>query len=45
MDWKNSRIDALLERALLEDKVAADATTNLTIDANLLATASIVARQ
>jgi len=45
MDWKNSRIDALLERALLEDKAAADATTNLTIDANLLATASIVARQ
>jgi len=45
MDWKNSRIDALLERALLEDKAAADTTTNLTIDANLLATASIVARQ
>ena len=45
MDWKNSRIDALLERALLEDKAAADATTTLTIDANLLATASIVARQ
>ena len=45
MDWKNSRIDALLERALLEDKAAADTTTNLTIDANLLATASIVARE
>jgi nicotinate-nucleotide pyrophosphorylase (carboxylating) len=30
---------------LLEDKAAADTTTNLTIDANLLATASIVARQ
>ena len=45
MDWKNSRIDALLERALLEDKAAADATTTLTIDANLLATASIVARE
>ena len=45
MDWKSSSIDALLERALLEDKAAADTTTNLTIDANLLATASIVARQ
>jgi nicotinate-nucleotide pyrophosphorylase (carboxylating) len=45
MDWKNSRIDALLERALLEDKAAADTTTTLTIDANLLATASIVARE
>jgi nicotinate-nucleotide pyrophosphorylase (carboxylating) len=45
MDWKNSRIDALLERALLEDKAAADTTTSLTIDPGVLATASIVARQ
>jgi len=45
MDWKNSHIDALLERALIEDRAAGDTTTNLTIDANLLATASIVARQ
>jgi nicotinate-nucleotide pyrophosphorylase (carboxylating) len=45
MDWKNSHIDALLERALIEDRAASDTTTGLTIDANLLATASIVARQ
>ena len=45
MDWKNSHIEALLERALIEDRAASDTTTNLTIDANLLATASIVARQ
>jgi nicotinate-nucleotide pyrophosphorylase (carboxylating) len=45
MDWKNSRIDALLEEALQEDKAAADATTNLTIDPGLRATASIIARQ
>ncbi len=45
MDWKNSHIDSLLERALIEDRAAGDTTTNLTIDANLLATASIVARQ
>ncbi len=45
MDWKNSHIDALLERALIEDRAAADTTTNLTIGPSLLATASIVARQ
>ena len=45
MDWKNSRIDALLERALIEDKAAGDTTTNLTIDPDLRATGSIVARQ
>jgi len=45
MDWKNRRIDALLEQALLEDKAASDTTTNLTIDPDLRATATIVARQ
>jgi nicotinate-nucleotide pyrophosphorylase (carboxylating) len=45
MDWKNSRIDALLERALIEDKAAGDTTTNLTIDPGLRATGSIIARQ
>jgi nicotinate-nucleotide pyrophosphorylase (carboxylating) len=45
MDWKSSRIDALLEQALIEDKAAHDATTNLTIDPNLRASGSILARQ
>jgi nicotinate-nucleotide pyrophosphorylase (carboxylating) len=45
MDWKNSSIDALLERALIEDKAAGDTTTNLTIDPALRATGSIIARQ
>jgi nicotinate-nucleotide pyrophosphorylase (carboxylating) len=45
MDWKNSRIDALLEQALLEDKAAGDTTTNLTIDPRQRATGSIIARQ
>jgi nicotinate-nucleotide pyrophosphorylase (carboxylating) len=45
MDWKSSRIDALLEQALVEDKAAGDATTNLTIDPDLRASASIIARQ
>jgi nicotinate-nucleotide pyrophosphorylase (carboxylating) len=45
MDWKSSRIDALLEQALIEDKAASDATTNVTIDPNLRGSGSILARQ
>jgi nicotinate-nucleotide pyrophosphorylase (carboxylating) len=45
MDWKNRRIDALLEQALTEDKAASDTTTALTIDPNLRATATILARE
>ena len=45
MDWKSHRIDALLEQALVEDKAAGDATTNVTIDPDLRAAASILARQ
>src|SRR5579863_6007881 len=45
MDWKSHRIDALLEQALVEDQAAHDATTHLTIDANLLAAGSIIARE
>lgn len=45
MDWKSIRIDTLLEQALVEDKAAGDLTTNLTIDPNLRAAASILAKQ
>jgi nicotinate-nucleotide pyrophosphorylase (carboxylating) len=45
MDWKSHRIDALLEQALVEDQAPADVTTNLTIDPNLRASASIIARE
>jgi len=45
MDWKSSRIDTLLEQALVEDQAASDATTNLTIDPNLRASAEILARE
>src|ERR1700721_4646097 len=45
MDWKSSRIDAVLEQALVEDRAAGDLTTNITIDPNLRASASILARQ
>jgi nicotinate-nucleotide pyrophosphorylase (carboxylating) len=45
MDWKSHRVDTLLEQALMEDKAAGDTTTNLTIDPDLRATASILARE
>jgi nicotinate-nucleotide pyrophosphorylase (carboxylating) len=45
MDWKSSRIDALLEHALVEDRAVFDSTTNLTIDPDLHASAAILARQ
>ena len=45
MDWKTHRIEALLEQALVEDQAASDATTHLTVDPNLRATATILARQ
>lgn len=45
MDWKSHRIDALLEQALIEDQAVADSTTNLTIDPDLRAAASILARE
>jgi len=45
MDWKSHRITALLEQALIEDQAANDATTHLTVDPDLRATATILARQ
>jgi nicotinate-nucleotide pyrophosphorylase (carboxylating) len=45
MDWKSTRIDALLEQALIEDQAVRDTTTNLTIDPELRASATILARQ
>ena len=45
MDWKSHRIEAVLEQALVEDQAVSDATTTVTIDPNLRATASIIARQ
>lgn len=45
MDWKSHRIEVVLEHALVEDRAVSDTTTNVTIDPNLRATASIIARQ
>jgi nicotinate-nucleotide pyrophosphorylase (carboxylating) len=45
MDWKSRRVEAILEQALIEDKVTEDATTALTIDPGLRAAATILAKQ
>ena len=45
MDWKSHRIEAVLEHALVEDRAIHDSTTDVTIDPNLRASASIIARQ
>ena len=45
MDWTSKRVRTILENALLEDKVAADVTTALTIERKLRATATICVNQ
>lgn len=45
MDWKSHRIETLLEQALIEDKAASDATTSVTVDRDMRASASILARE
>lgn len=45
MDWKSRRVEAVLEQALVEDKATSDATTQLTIDPRLRATATVIAKQ
>jgi nicotinate-nucleotide pyrophosphorylase (carboxylating) len=45
MEWKNRRIEAILEHALVEDKATSDVTTALTVDPSLRATATIVAKE
>jgi nicotinate-nucleotide pyrophosphorylase (carboxylating) len=45
MDWKSRRIEAILEQALVEDKATRDVTTAVTIDPNLLASATIISKQ
>ena len=45
MDWKSKRVEALLEQALLEDKATSDTTTALTIDPEMRATATVLAKQ
>lgn len=45
MDWKSKRIETILEQALVEDKATSDVTTAVTIEPNLLASATIIAKQ
>ena len=45
MEWKNRRIEAILEQALVEDKATSDVTTALTVDAGLRAAATVVAKE
>lgn len=45
MDWTSPRATSLIERALREDHALADATTLLTIDADQMAQAEILAKQ
>lgn len=45
MDWKSKRVTAVLEQALIEDHATRDATTALTLDPKLLATATILAKE
>ena len=45
MDWKSKRISAILELALKEDKATRDVTTEVTVDSDLRASATILARQ
>lgn len=45
MEWKNRRIEAILEQALVEDKATSDITTALTVDPALRASATILARE
>lgn len=45
MDWKNKKIEAILEQALLEDKATRDVTTAITVDPKLRASATVLAKQ
>src|SRR5271154_3485899 len=45
MDWKSKRVRTILETALAEDKATNDITTALTIDPELRASATILAKE
>jgi nicotinate-nucleotide pyrophosphorylase (carboxylating) len=45
MDWKSRRIEAILEQALVEDKATSDVTTAITIEPDLRASATVIAKQ
>jgi len=45
MDWNSRRLTAILENALAEDRATRDATSYACVDANQLASATIIAKQ
>src|SRR5487761_1371692 len=45
MDWKTKRVTAILEQALIEDHATHDATTELSLDPKLSASATVAAKQ
>jgi nicotinate-nucleotide pyrophosphorylase (carboxylating) len=45
MDWKSKRVSAILEAALKEDKATRDVTTDVSVDPDLRASATVIARQ
>src|ERR1700744_5627965 len=45
MDWKNRRVEATLEQALVEDRATNDVTTAITIDPGRRASGTVLARQ
>ncbi|MFT4112755.1 carboxylating nicotinate-nucleotide diphosphorylase [Silvibacterium sp.] len=45
MDWKSKKLEAILEQALVEDKATNDITTAITVDPNLRASATVIAKQ
>lgn len=45
MEWKSKRVSAILESALKEDKATRDVTTDVSVEPDLRASATILARQ
>ena len=45
MDWKSKRVQAILEQALVEDKATSDVTTAVTIDPELRASGTVIAKE
>jgi nicotinate-nucleotide pyrophosphorylase (carboxylating) len=45
MDWKSRRMEATLEQALLEDRATSDVTSAITVEPDLRASGTVLARQ
>jgi nicotinate-nucleotide pyrophosphorylase (carboxylating) len=45
MDWKSRRVEATLEQALLEDRATSDVTSAITVQPDIRASGTVLARQ